>query len=107
MLTLIRKVRKKAPDVAVYVQSATPRIRGKDQKTLNNANLVKYNEALCAALEDSGLKDVYFVDVASALRGEDGTLPMEYCSDPEDQGIHFTDAACEIWINYLYTHTPA
>ena len=106
MLKLIRRVRKKSPKVKVFVESATPRVKGKDQKTLNNANLEKYNRQLCKALEDSGLSGLYFVDVASVLRGKDGTLPMDYCSDPEGQGIHFTDEACEIWIDYLYTHTP-
>ena len=106
MMSLIRKVRKKSPKVQIYVQSATPRIKGKDQKKLNNANLEKYNQQLCQAVQDYGKPGVYFVDVASVLRGPDGTLPMEYCSDPESQGIHFTNKACKIWIDYLYTHTP-
>ena len=106
VMTLLARVRKKSPGVEIFVQSATPRIRGKDQKKLNNANLIKYNQKLCQAVEDCGQPGVYFVDVASALRSEDGTLPLKYCSDPEDQGIHFTDEACRIWIDYLYTHTP-
>jgi hypothetical protein len=106
MMALIGKVREKSPGVEVYVQSVTPRILGKDQKTLNNRNIVRYNQLLCDTIEASGLRHVWFVDVASVLRGEDGTLPRAYCSDPGDQGIHFTDAACKIWIDYLYTHTP-
>lgn len=106
MMSLLRRVRKKTPDVEIYVESATPRIKGKDQKKLNNANLEEYDRQLCHAVEDSGQSGIYFVDVASALRSPDGTLPREYCSDPEDQGIHFTDEACRIWIDYLYTHTP-
>ena len=106
MMSLIRKVRKKSPNVEIYVQSATPRLKGKDQKKLNNANLEKYDQQLCQAVKDYGKPGVYFVDVASALRADDGTLPKAYCSDPEGQGIHFTDEACEIWIDYLYTHTP-
>ncbi len=106
MMTLLARVRKKSPKVEIFVQSATPRIRGKDQKKLNNANLIKYNEKLCRAVENCGKPGVYFVDVASALRNDDGTLPLAYCSDPESQGIHFTDEACKIWIDYLYTHTP-
>lgn len=106
MMKLLASVRSQSPEVEIYVESATPRIRGKDQKTLNNANLEKYNEALCEAVEGCGQPGIYFVDVASALRGEDGALPLKYCSDPEGQGIHFTDEACRIWIDYLYTHTP-
>ena len=107
MMSLLKRIRENSPEVEIFVESATPRLAGKDQKTLNNANLEKYNELLCAAVESSGMEKVYFVDVASVLRDENGCLPLEYCSDPEDQGIHFTDEACQIWIDYLYTHTPA
>lgn len=106
LMALIGKVREKSPDVEIYVESVTPRVRGKDQKTLNNANIERYDQLLCETIESSGLANIWFVDVASVLRGEDGTLPRKYCSDPGVQGIHFTDAACEIWIDYLYTHTP-
>ena len=106
LMTLIGKVREKSPDVEIFVQSVTPRVRGKDQKTLNNRNIVSYNQLLCQTIENCGLENIWFVDVASALRGEDGTLPREYCSDPGVQGIHFTDRACKIWVDYLYNHTP-
>ena len=105
MMKLIRKVLDKSPNVQIFVQSATPRVAGKDQKTLNNENLKKYDELLYETILDSGLNGVYFVDVASVMRGEDGTLPMDYCSDPDGQGIHFSSKACRIWIDYLYTHT--
>lgn len=105
MMTLIRKVKKKSPDVQIFVQSATPRVAGKDQKVLNNANLKKYDTLLWETIRDCDLTGVYFVDVASVMRGADGTLPIDYCSDPDNQGIHFTDKACRIWIDYLYTHT--
>lgn len=105
MMKLIRKVLKKSPNVQIFVQSATPRVAGKDQKVLNNANLEKYDELLYQTIRDSGLNGVYFVDVASVMRGKDGTLPLDYCSDPDGQGIHFTSQACRIWIDYLYTHT--
>ena len=106
MMELLGRMRKKSPNVQIYIESATPRLSSKDQKRLNNANLLKYNELLCETLQGSGLQAVWFVDVASALRGEDGALPPKYCSDPDDLGIHFTDEACQIWIDYLYTHTP-
>ena len=48
----------------------------------------------------------YFVDVASVMYTEDGnSLIPEYCSDPDDMGLHFTEAGCEAWVDYLYTHT--
>ena len=105
MMTLIRKVKEKSPDVQIFVQSATPRVAGKDQKILNNANLKKYDTLLWETIRDCDMSGIYFVDVASVMRGGDGTLPLAYCSDPDGQGIHFTSEACRIWIDYLYTHT--
>ncbi len=105
MMALIDKVRAQSPDVQIYVQSVTPRLKGYNQKMLNNANIERYNQLLCETIESSGLENIWFLDVASVFRGADGSLQRAYCSDPHDQGIHFTDAACDIWIEYLYTHT--
>ena len=106
MMQLLDRIRDKSPNEQIFIESVTPRLSGTDQKRLNNVNLIKYNNLLSRTLQESGLDGVWFVDVASALRGPDGTLPLEYCSDPEKLGIHFTDEACQIWIDYLYTHTP-
>ena len=105
MMKLIESIRAKSPNVQIYIQSATPRIRGKDQKTLNNANLLMYDIMLYRAVAALSSQNVYFVDVASVMRDADGYLPNEYCSDPEAQGVHFTNQACGVWIDYLYTHT--
>ena len=46
-------------------------------------------------------KGYHFADVASVMKVEDGSLNPDYCSDPEDMGIHFTDAGAKVWIDYL------
>lgn len=102
MLTLIGRIREKSPNTVFYIQSATPILKGKEGRQLNNANLVLYDQALETMCEEHGF---YFVDVASIMRDENGFLPAAYCSDPDVQGIHFTEEACKVWIEYLYTHT--
>ena len=102
MVKLLANIKVKSPDATILVQSSTPMIKEKQMKQLNNANLIAYDNALSKMCSEKGY---YFVDVASALRDKDGNLPREYCSDPDNLGIHFTDKACEIWINYLLTHT--
>ena len=45
-----------------------------------------------------------FATVAFAQNlDENGALPEKYCGDPEPegQGIHFTNEACKIWVDYL------
>ena len=98
MSTLLDRILAAVPDAAVYIQSATPICEGAEKKQLNNANMELYNEKLQQLCEEKGYT---FVDVASVLRDENGFLPREYCSDPDGMGIHFTDVACELWIDYL------
>ena len=61
-------------------------------------NLDKYNAALKELAREKGY---HFADVASVMKVEDGSLNPDYCSDPEDMGIHFTDAGAKVWIDYL------
>ena len=88
------------PDCLVYVQSILPVSAAKDAggTWCNNANVNARNERLKALAEEKG---VYYLDVASAFRGEDGCLPA---GDTPD-GIHLTPGLCVSWLDYLKTHT--
>lgn len=105
LTTLISRIQAKSPDVVFYFQSVTPRMEDSQTTSLNNEIIRTYNERLLQFCEDNGY---YYIDVYSALCDENGDLPAEYCSDPKSlggMGIHFTNAACAAWIDYLYTHT--
>ena len=84
----------------MYIQSVTPIYDSLG--SLSNERINEYNQKLSAYCKEKGWK---FVDVASVLRNDSGSLPLEYCSDPDGMGIHFTDTACQLWADYLYTHT--
>ena len=98
METLSERILKKSPDAEIYLQSMTPMLESRQKKSLNNANIEIYNEDLKKLCQEKGY---HFVDVASVMKLDDGSLIPEYCSDPEDMGIHFTDAGAEAWISYL------
>ena len=98
MHTLLQRIKSAVPEAEFYVQSATPMVQGAELKSLNNKSLASYDDQLNSLCQENGY---HFVDVASVMRDENGFLPREYCSDPDDMGIHFTDKACQIWINYL------
>ena len=87
-----------APYVEFYIQSATPICRSGEVGSLTNENLVRYNAALEQLCQE---RSIHFVDVAQALRDANGYLPREYCSDPDDMGIHVTGLACQVWLGYL------
>lgn len=107
LTTVISRILAKTPDAVFYFQSVTPRMADSQTTKLNNEIIRTYNQRLMEYCEENGY---YFVDVYSVLCNEDGDLRPAYCSDPVStggMGIHFTDEACAVWIDYLYTHTAA
>ena len=104
LVTLLALILDQSPDLEVYVQSVTPMTSTSTLKSLTNEKILAYNALVLEACEQNGW---YYVDVASVMTGADGCLPREYCSDPDDMGIHFTETACALWAQYLKTHTAA
>jgi lysophospholipase L1-like esterase len=102
MAKLLANIKTKSPGARIFVQSATPIIEKQQMTSLNNPNLADYDTKLSEMCKEKGY---YFVDVASVMRDSKGNLPLEYCSDPDILGMHFTDKACQIWIDYILTHT--
>ena len=103
MMRLARRIKDKSPDCTIFIESATPRIKG-NYKKLNNNALFEYDLLLYSYCQQYANYGIHFVDIAYVMRDEEGNLPLNYCSDREGQGIHFTDTACKEWIKYLYTH---
>lgn len=98
--TLTAKILEHSPGLTMYIQSVTPLYA--DYGSLTNAKVNEYNTAISEYCREMGW---YFVDVASVMRDDSGRLRYEYCSDPDGMGIHFTTTACELWCDYLATHT--
>lgn len=98
MSELIDRIKANSPGVTIVVQSATPMVEKAQRKVLNNSNLEKYNAKLKNLCSKKGYK---YLDVASVMKDSKGNLISEYCSDPDGLGIHFTDEACRVWINYI------
>ena len=101
MFEFISRIRAKLPDIEIFIESATPRYGDGNPTTqmLFEYDLRLYEEIL--KLDDPKL---HFVDVAYVMRDKNGKLYKSYCSDIPSMGLHFTDLACEKWIEYLYTH---
>ncbi|MDD6021394.1 MAG: GDSL-type esterase/lipase family protein [Oscillospiraceae bacterium] len=102
---LCKNIKKNAPYVKFYVQSVTPRVAmtsSSTSKSLTNAKIAEYNKKLSKCCDKQGW---YYLDVASVMKDSKGNLKKEYCGDPDTLGMHFTNAGCEAWVDYLYTHT--
>ncbi len=90
------------PEAEVYVESILPVSAAKDAAGTwcSNANVDKFNARLMQLAEEKG---VNYLDVSSAVEGEDGCLPNAATPD----GVHLTPAYCTKWMDYLKTHTVA
>ncbi len=103
--TLVERILEKSPNVQIIIESMTPMTADSPiMGALNNDVIKEYNSRLKEMCEAEGL---LFTDVASVMYDASGdALKPEYCSDPDAMGIHFTEAGCEAWVNYLKTHAP-
>lgn len=92
---LIANIRETCPDIEIYIQSGTPIYLDGEVGSLNNENMDKYNVRLQAFAQEHGC---VYVDVNTPFKNSAGGLAGVYCSD---EFVHFTDAACELWIEIL------
>lgn len=102
--TLLGRILAKSPGLTVYVQSMTPTTSGSNLigEKINSDSIRQYNAQLQQLCQQQGWR---YVDVASVMYDESGQyLCADYCSDPDDMGVHFTEAGCQAWVDYLYSH---
>lgn len=77
------------PFVTIFVESCTPTRPGSN---VDNAKVTQFNSLMQAYCDT--LPNVYYVDIASPLRGPDGYLAQSLSSDGS---VHLTMGAYKIW----------
>lgn len=105
MIELISRIQEKSPDVQIIIQSVTPMAETSTivSARLNNERITQYNQMMKQQCEERGW---YYVNVSEVMTDANGYLISEYCSDNYEMGIHCTNAAAEVWVEYLKTHVP-
>ena len=101
MKSLTAKIQQRCPDAVIYVQSVTPMLSYKQLSDLNNTTIDAFDQAIQPICQERGY---IYLDVASAVNDGYGNLMEAYCSDATAMGLHFSDAGCEAWVNYLKSH---
>lgn len=97
---IVDSIREINPDATIYIQAIMP-VSQKVSSThsyVKNPKISEYNQLLRELTEE---KQVYYIDTASAVAAEDGSLPENAAPD----GIHLTRSYCQQWLDYLMTHT--
>ena len=87
------------PDCDIYIMGLTPVSSAKSASsdTFNMTRIKEYNTALHQLAADKGC---YYIDLVSALAGDDGYLPANETTD----GVHFSAEVYKTWLNYIKTH---
>lgn len=87
-------------EAQIYVQSILPVSyeKSSSDKIYNNNNINNYNKLILEMTKD---KQVYYLDVAEAIKDDGGNLPVDASLD----GIHLKKEYCQKWYDYLKTHT--
>lgn len=92
----IKGIRKKNPDVVIFVQSTTPMCSSRNGKYLNNTAINTLNKKMkqyCAKR-----KNMYYVDVTKGMKDGSGGLKRQYSSDGF---VHMSMSGYKVWTNNL------
>lgn len=98
--TVIDQIKLAHPDATIYIQSILPVSKDKalHDPIYNNNNIDRFNVLVRElAIE----KEVYYLDVASAVKDSEGFLPEGASFD----GVHLKPDYCKVWLEYLKAHT--
>lgn len=102
--TEISRMLEASPGAEIFIMSTTPKYSPAESDVdgaLNNADI----DALNVAMRNFAVEKGYnFMNIAPLFKDETGGLAADYCSDKEGMGIHFTSAAYDIWLNFLYSY---
>lgn len=96
----VQKVKEQHPDSQIFLQSILPVTQEFDdsREDISNEKINRYNELVVEIAEK---EEVYYLDVASAIKDEKGCLPQ----DSNGDGMHFGGKYYNKWFDYLKTHT--
>ncbi len=96
--TVIDQLQADHPDAIIYLTSVTPVSKYCDEnRSFKRSAVLAFNDMLRAIARE---QQVWYLDVYTALCGEDGFLPSDVTAD----GVHFTPAHYQLWFDYLKTH---
>ena len=98
----IDEIKSGLPDSSVYILSIPPVSAKKEtdpNSAILNTDIDAYNSELLAMANS---KELYFVDINTALKGNDGKLPAEWSAG---DGMHFKKDTYSVMLDYILKHT--
>lgn len=95
---MLDTIRAAEPDADIYILSILPVTKDKSDssRVFNMTRINMYNEALHTLAEE---KQCYYMDLCSALQGDDGYLPTDWSFD----GVHLHAPYYSVWEKCMRT----
>lgn len=90
------------PDTKIYVLSVPPVTAEREvaaEEPILNSDIDSYNSELLKMADN---KKLYYVDINTALKGNDGKFPSNMA---EKDGMHFKKATYSVMLDYILSHT--
>lgn len=90
------------PEADIYVISVPPVTAARETAQsvpIQNSDIDAYNSELLKFANDSG---IYYIDLNTALKGNDGKFPAENAAK---DGMHFKLSTYDTMLNFIMTHT--
>lgn len=97
----ISSIQQNLPDSNIYILSIPPVTAAREsaeEEPILNSDIDKYNSEL---LKMANEKKIYYVDVNTALKGNDGKFPEDNAAE---DGMHFKKTTYNIMLNYILSH---
>ncbi len=95
----IKGIQKKNKGIVVFIESMTPVYKGGQKRKLNNKNVNKLNSSLKKYAKNK--KDVYYIDITTALKDSSGGLKRKYASD---KYVHLTMSGYKVWTKKVLSY---
>ena len=96
---IIDTIRKINPNVLIYIESILP-VSQEISETHSYIKQEKINEYNTLLQDLAREKEVYYIDIASSMKNEEGFLPTDAAID----GIHLNKEYALKWLQYLKNH---
>lgn len=98
----VDSVKQNLPDSNIYILSIPPVTAAREsaeEEPILNSDIDKYNSELLKMADE---KKIYYVDINTALKGNDGKFPKENAAE---DGMHFKKTTYSIMLDYILSHT--
>lgn len=95
----IASMKKANKGIVIYIESMTPVYKSAQKSGLNNKNVNKLNKKLESYCKKQ--KDVYYIDITTAMKDKSGGLKKKYTSDDY---VHITMAGYRVWHKKVYKY---